>query len=447
MRRMGCPKSWVECQTKALRGMKHAIRTSFGITKEVISNDGENNLGGIGQGAGNGPSSWHSHMLPLIDAFEELIPHRATFISPDEKFIISQWLIGFVDDNTIIFTMKDTHFKATIEEKLMEMADEVLDTWQKLVVITGGEIELDKSSISVMTWEKKKGREQLKKEPVENNNLVMKSVKVPGYSEAVDQLEICHGERLLGVRLAMDGNDDDEFQWRKDQVEELASKIKVGPPTREDAEIIYRERWVSSVGYCLPVTQFTEEQCNELMVPFYKAILPKLGFNRHLPKAVRYGPKKFNGKGLVHLAVHQHAKHLEWFVSEIRKESQLGKVLKVQMDKQQMMIGSEKHFLTMASTDIPYSEPSRIQFLWEENTKRGVTIQLASAWRQRPLREGDRAVMDIFREAGYDKEKLEILNDVRLYLHVTYISCMANARGDRIERWALFGPPQESALH
>ena len=44
--------------------------------------------------------------------------------------------------------------------------------------------------------------------------------------------------------------------------------------------------------------------------------------------------------------------------------------------------------------------------------------------------------MDIFREAGYDKEKLEILNDVRLYLHVTYISCMANARGDGIERWS-----------
>ena len=55
MRRMGCPKSWVECQTKALRGMKHAIRTSFGITKEVISNDKTNNLGGIGQGAGDGP--------------------------------------------------------------------------------------------------------------------------------------------------------------------------------------------------------------------------------------------------------------------------------------------------------------------------------------------------------------------------------------------------------
>ena len=182
------------------------------------------------------------------------------------------------------------------------------------------------------------------------------------------------------------------------------------------------------------------------MVPFYKAMLPKLGFNRHLPKAVRYGPAKYNGKGLAHLAVHQHAKHLEWFVSEIRKESHLGKVLTVQMDKHQMILGTEKHFLSLKSTDIVYSEPSRIQFLWEENTKRGVSIQVANAWRQKPQREGDRAVMDIFREAGYDKNKLEILNDVRLYLHVTYISCMANERGDRIEKWALFGPPHESSL-
>ena len=118
----------------------------------------------------------------------------------------------------------------------------------------------------------------------------------------------------------------------------------------------------------------------------------------------------------------------------------------MQMDKQQMLLGTEKHFLSIKSTNFTYIEPSRIQFLWEENTKRGVTIQLADAWRQKPKREGDKAVMDIFRAAGYGKEKLEILNDVRLYLRVTYISCMANARGDRIEKRALFGPPKETSL-
>ena len=182
-------------------------------------------------------------------------------------------------------------------------------------------VELNKSSISILAWQKAKGKELMMESNQFQKKLTMYSVKLPGYSEPVDLLERNHGERLLGVRLAINGSDADELKFRKDQVTELAEKIRTGPPLREDAETIYRERWVNSVGYCLPVTQFTEEECNKLMVPFYAAMLPKMGFNRHIPKAVRFGPKKYNGKGLVHLAVHQHAKHLEEFVLNIRRET------------------------------------------------------------------------------------------------------------------------------
>ena len=39
------------------------------------------------------------------------------------------------------------------------MAEEVLDVWQELVVITGGDIKLDKSGISIIAWEIKRKRE------------------------------------------------------------------------------------------------------------------------------------------------------------------------------------------------------------------------------------------------------------------------------------------------
>ena len=55
-----------------------------------------------------------------------------------------------MDNNTIVFTYKDRLFDPATVEKLFKMADEVLDTWKKLVVITGGDIELDKSSISIL---------------------------------------------------------------------------------------------------------------------------------------------------------------------------------------------------------------------------------------------------------------------------------------------------------
>ena len=153
----------------------------------------------------------------------------------------------FVDDNTIVFTYKDTSFNPATVEKLFEMADEVLDTWQKLVVITGGDIELDKSSISILAWQKAKGKELMLESNQFKKKLTMHSVKLPGYSEPVDLLERNHGERLLGVCLVIDGSNAVELKFWQDQVVELAEKVRTGPPLREDAETIYRKRWVNSV--------------------------------------------------------------------------------------------------------------------------------------------------------------------------------------------------------
>ena len=127
LRRMGCPRGVAICQAETLRKMKHAIKTTYGITCETISADGDNKLGGIGQGSGEGPVSWHSQMLALIDSYEELIPHRAFFTSPDKTLKITQWLVGFVDDNTIVFTIKDPLFARDNIQNLFNMANECLE--------------------------------------------------------------------------------------------------------------------------------------------------------------------------------------------------------------------------------------------------------------------------------------------------------------------------------
>ena len=99
----------------------------------------------------------------------------------------------------------------------------------------------------------------------------------------------------------MDENDDAEFEYRLDQSKILAGKITSSPFNRWDAEVIYRERWLSSIGYCLPITQFTTEQIKAIQSPFLNAIPPKMGFNRHFPRCVIAGPKKYQGKQMADL--------------------------------------------------------------------------------------------------------------------------------------------------
>ena len=126
---------------------------------------------------------------------------------------------------------------------------------------------------------------------------------------------------------------------------------------------------ISSIGYCLPITQFTDAQCDKIQQPGYNAILPKLGFNRHFPRAVIFGPAKYQGKQMIDYKIFQYTSHLVRFVGYLRQNKELGNVLRIQMDQHQLLIGSGKHFLELSSTTYPYGERSRIQFLWEQNTK------------------------------------------------------------------------------
>ena len=278
LRRMGCPRGVAICQAEALRKMKHAIKTTYGIS-ETISADNENKLGGIGQGSSEGPVSWHSQMLALIDSYEELIPHREFFKSHDKTLQISQWLVGFVDNNTILFTVKDPLFARENIQNLFKMADECLEVWQKLVVITGGDVELDKSALSVLAWEESGGKEKMVQRDKIEGKLTLQLSKLPGYSEDVKMRDPTHGEETLGVYVTMNGKDTKEYEERLEKVKELAGNIKDNSLDRHDAHTIYRERWVNSIGYCLRVTQFSKTQCEGLMKPFYAAILPKMGFN------------------------------------------------------------------------------------------------------------------------------------------------------------------------
>ena len=92
------------------------------------------------------------------------------------------------------------------------------------------------------------------------------------------------------------GGDEAEYAYRLDQSQALAGKVVSSPLSRFDAELIYRERWISSIGYCLPITQFIDAQCDEIQKPMYNAMLPKMGFNPHFPRTVIFGPLIYQGK-------------------------------------------------------------------------------------------------------------------------------------------------------
>ena len=82
--------------------------------------------------------------------------------------------------------------------------------------------------------------------------------------------------------------------------------------------------------------------------------------------AVIFGLAKYQGKKLIDYKVFQYTSHLMRFVGYLRQNQELGNILRIQMDQNQLLIGSERHFLELSSDTYPYGEGSRIQFLWDQ---------------------------------------------------------------------------------
>ena len=113
----------------------------------------------------------------------------------------------------------------------------------------------------------KKGTEGLSTIKDELGSLNLWSDKYTGLDVEVRRNSVQDVERLLGACLALDEEDEAEFSFRLEQAKTFAGKVASSPFSKYDAEVIYRKRWISSFGYCLPITQFTVNKCDKIQQP------------------------------------------------------------------------------------------------------------------------------------------------------------------------------------
>ena len=121
---------------------------------------------------------------------------RVVFTNPDSTKKFIQWIVGYVDDNTLLTQIEGDRFLPNATKKLIEKAKRCLEIWQCLVHITGGELELEKSCLSMISWKETKGKEQLCTIEDSPEELKIQSVKYPGLEVQMQRNEVNKGERI-----------------------------------------------------------------------------------------------------------------------------------------------------------------------------------------------------------------------------------------------------------
>jgi hypothetical protein len=126
---------------------------------------------------------------------------------------------------------------------------------------------------------------------------------------AIKKQNTKEGVRLLGVKAAANGTFKQEYQTCLERSREIAGCLKAAPLNIVLSWQVYYCRWKPAITYCLPITTFSAVECDTIESPFFSALLPKLGINRHMPRALLQGPRKFAGLELVDLEAEQLSLH------------------------------------------------------------------------------------------------------------------------------------------
>lgn len=175
--------------------------------------------------------------------------------------------------------------------------------------------------------------------------------------------------------------------------------------------------------------------------PIYEALLPVLGYNRHLPLAVRHGPRSHGGAGMIHMYTEQGIKHLQHTLSLLRQDIDLPKQLRITMSNYQMLIGTQTLFLNLDMKLFPYQVKGRLAFLWKFSNENNITYDIPGIWQPPPPKQNNYNLMEYFTFIpNIAKPVLFQLEVCRLYLQVNNLSELVSNNGQHLEPTLLYPP-------
>ena len=160
--RSGATTEMNRCQTLTLQGMKHQVKIAQGVSDGFFMHTEDTPVFGSGQGSGAEVPNWHSHNETITSTYKEF--HKGiTMATPDGDTAVEQDVVSFVDDNTLLDECEPT---IAAPAEMHQQAAHSLTSWQRIMRITGGAVELPKCYLSVMAYKfdtyslKKHGRQR-----------------------------------------------------------------------------------------------------------------------------------------------------------------------------------------------------------------------------------------------------------------------------------------------
>jgi hypothetical protein len=425
LQRLGIPKPALQSMLATIQEMDHHIRTAFGDSVESYGNNPtQPPPQGILQGSGAGQAGWASIVAVMVKKMR------------DQGFGYKVWtlirqraiaLVGFafVDDTDLIHA---DHNRMKPTRQLIEEAQEALALWEGLLHATGGALAPEKSYWYLVEVTRTAGKWTYTRARQQPGDLFLKTGSIKN-----TRLEVYQARKSLGIMARPDGKMIDELKMLQQLTSQWCDGIRTKRFNPEEAWYSLTVTILRTLEYPLVATTFTQDQCQELLKPVLKTVLPLCKIQRRLPRALVHGSYRTRGLNLPNLYWVQLIQHIQSILRHMHRDTPSRDMHEENMDLVQFHIGS-----TVTFWELPFEEYGSLapdgwmKQTWQALSQTTLTLKGSDLGLPNE-RITDVSLMDAFVAQGYSEETLRILNECRFWLAASHLSHITTACGQRVD--------------
>jgi hypothetical protein len=237
-------------------------------------------------------------------------------------------------------------------------------------------------------------------------------------------------KRMLGVFLAIDGNNKVQIKHMRRVAEEWYEKVRVGHLTRYDAYTALHTTVMKTLEYPLLALTLTEVECNGIMAPVLSGGLPQIGICQSMARALVYAPTKYQGLGINKLYTTQGLGRVRALINHIWRDTDTGKLLRTSLEFAKLEAGVRGSLFALDYNIYGHlCEDTWITHLWKFTYDTGIEIE-DDIDDFELTRQGNYTLTSAFivayKEGIVSKSELKKANKCRLYLRVLTVADIAS---------------------
>jgi hypothetical protein len=147
-----------------------------------------------------------------------------------------------------------------------------------------------------------------------------------------DRVEVSEARKSLGLMIAGDCNWTEEVARLLQASRDWRANLRAGHLSQSDAWYALNHTINRTIEYPMMATYLSKAQCETIMRPFLNAGLSASGVVRSMPRAIVWGPLRYQGLDIKHLYTTQGVEHLLTLLRHATRPTLTGQLLRTSME-------------------------------------------------------------------------------------------------------------------